>query len=307
MSVTFTINNVEPYGVIITDWEMMNLNGTTIFVPKDGCAERKLNLSSVKDQLLKDFLDIGDYLYSNFADGFLPVWGSALDKAHAEYEERLTWSQNAVFDLLNDNNFCFFADPSKKDILLKKVFDFMSRYGFTSGEDKNDICITSAQKIWLSEIQKLYSEAGKPLNISSRFFIKGAFHIIIDIFTTYMACCKPNEYAHKFISVYSEEIYDKSYLFSTDLTLTQGYNRKTKAFEFSNTVFGVIDFISLLLFLINSNAIEQKVITCAYCGKSTLVDNSRSLYCSPTCRNRANAKRSYERKKHTRDILNLEE
>ena len=68
------------------------------------------------------------------------------------------------------------------------------------------------------------------------------------------------------------------------------------------TVFDIHDYLCTLLAAINSGDLEQKIITCRNCGKSFISSNQKAIYCSSACRNRANVKKSYYRKKSRIDM-----
>lgn len=135
------------------------------------------------------------------------------------------------------------------------------------------------------------------LNIEYHSFqVVGASFVIYDILCAFISFCKP-EYEHmKIVEHYSEVIYSQVEC-SITFSMHQTYNPSSKTFLTEYAVFSIKNYLEMLLALINSGDLQQKINICPNCQKSFLAVNPNAVYCSSTCRNRANVRKSYYRKK----------
>lgn len=294
MALSFTIDAIEATEKTVTEWDVVSIGNTTLFVPAEGYTPRRLELVQLKEQLLADFLELGDYLYAEFSREFVPMHLDVIREQRQRLETGFAWSEDVIRELSDDDSFYFFRDPAKKQELLKRLYRFVSRYGFVQREEE-ELSI-NCSRVFNDWVSSAYAENGRSLRLYEKEHIKAAFYMVIEVFETYMSVCRPQEHYQRFTEAYPDRLYDNRAL-NVELASRQVYNPYLTEFGTRFFVPGLTDFICLVFILMGSGATPERVTQCRYCGGSYITSNPRTIYCSPACRNRANVKKNYDKKK----------
>lgn len=111
------------------------------------------------------------------------------------------------------------------------------------------------------------------------------------IFELYLRYSKPSLYEELLKRTYYTPLYDRPQIksnISIELTYTQA-----SGWAEAKKVKTLFDAITLFLFYDDT----REVKCCQYCGRVFVSSKKTAIYCSPSCRNCANSKKSYERRK----------
>lgn len=292
MALQLIIPSIQIYGRVIYEWDVKTVRGTTILIPSNDNDYHIADIDNHRDSFLEDFLSLGNFLFERYKDRYVPLLYEQLDMEHSNFEIRTTWSESAVERLLCDSCFPYF-DSQLKDV-ISQILQFINKYGYcTPGE--RPFPVSMGQRIWKKWLFEDFNIERPDIQIM------GAVFLIYDFLSNFICFCKPELERDKVISLYGKNIYEQTEN-RINISLHHVYDHNSEKFVSTYTVFDIHDYLCTLLAAINSGDLEQKIITCRNCGKSFISSNQKAIYCSSACRNRANVKKSYYRKKSRIDM-----
>lgn len=287
MPMQMIIPKIEIHGTVITEWECFHTHQTTLFIPSKKAVRSTADIEMYDISLLNDFIELGNFLFECYKEIYIPGFLSKLQNEHNAYENRLTWSELAVEKILCDSNSHYLVQ--KNNTVIEKVLSFINKYGWSTPEPWHNTIMMS-QRVWVGWINK------EKERHCSYVEVLGASFLIHELLDTFVSFCKPVYCKNKIVSLYGEKAYAECAA-GVEFNIFQKYDPEKGKFITKCTVFGVLDYLSMMLSLINSGGSDCQISTCKNCGKSFLASNPRAVYCSPTCRNRANVKNCYYRRK----------
>lgn len=269
----------------------IEISGTTFlyFYPSE--IEHK-NIYVGDSTVTEKFLQFCDSLLNNID----------INKYYPHQDEELFYSElkrnndpiNSYFFAYNDSNRLL---SSNKHTTLSHLKSFIMDYGFSGHwvcEKLNSY--KSVKKIIKSEILK------KDVEYNNRTFIHFccANELLDTLFDIFMRYTNPHLYFENGNNyprpndVLIECIPTGAGLRSS-ITIGANYDMSQKKWSVGYGISTLYSFIEYSL--ITSTARKEYINKCPNCGNYFTTSNERAIYCSPTCRNRANVKRNYEKRK----------
>lgn len=261
----------------IYELEVMTVSETTWIVPASHISSSTiLDLCSCKEGLVSDFLKLGNYLDRLISvDEYPPL----------SFEDnivgRLNNDQNVSLPLLDQHCPFLIADYAG---VVNRVHSFFSKYGMPDSRDVPNTVVKTLIPLMAARVFKT-----KKLH-QIMWPISALTYMIYEIYLRYT---KPELYLNNWYNkppAYISKNHPAS--FNINIKLDVIYNLDGE-WEERKTCATLFDYI--ILFIIYNDRVYVR--ECPYCKRIYTTENERSVYCDPVCRNRANAKKSYDRKK----------
>lgn len=269
-------------------------DGVTWLIPIKGPSGSSyyVDLLSMSNDILMDFLKLGELLKNElteqkYAPLFLPdetiKLAQQAGRGKAKYE--------SLIPAFEDNKSPFLQKNT--DRVAHEIMQFFGKYGVLRSSHLNIDSLPG-------RIMEYIAEAAFGPDLQPESFSNITFPISFlayFIFELYFRYTNPQEYceaAHLSPpkSIPAEVVKHLRPQFMVSITLNVFYTENDGWHEQKNLE-SLFDLISLLLFYKDDVMVRK----CQYCGNIYVTHLDSSVYCSPSCRNRANSKKSYERRK----------
>lgn len=274
-------------------------NGITWIVPEQRSEEHLPSIDLVRqiEDLLRDFLCLGEFLQGQLSGSeYSPLFQDEhlaakafdimndknLNGAHAKSE-----LVAAIQSIYSDKLSPFLRNDAEE--VSAEILQFFNKYGrpgvLGSNGNLHDMVIN-----WLTrssfETDNYYNNSIFPVS-----------YLAYTIYEIYMRYVNPSAYIAalernptKHVRAGNGENPRPHFLISMSLEVVY---IKMDGWREQKRVKSIFDLIALFLFYNDSIHVKK----CAYCGVSFVSSLDSAIYCSPSCRNRANSKKSYERRK----------
>lgn len=238
------------------------------------------NLISMSKPLTISFLELGKLLYESITiESYKPVF---YDDA---ITDRLQKNGEGFHSSLHDDE-CPFLCGNHRNAVLSAILDFVNEYGMIRNNDSHAGEVAA---------QVVIGHLSKQLFGNKLWQYKAPLSwVAYCIFETYLMCVKPDEYEllkakhpARYIHTAGPPVVSTQISIELNSKYQQGHWREEKIID---SVLGLV----VLMLQYNEDIIIR---ICPNCGACFVTSNEKAIYCSPVCRNRANAKKSYNRKK----------
>jgi len=254
--------------------EICNIDGISIILThQDARGSDNYNAWDKRKDMVISILDIGCFIEKNIdRDNYNPL-------KHGLHG-LLDFREYGSFEELKDTCFVFFHEDSARNRLLEMLSIFVSSFGQPSlGREYDDM--------WN---QAFYALCKKTSSIpDSPFFTIHAGIVLNEIYNIYYYYRYPKAYAKKMLGGSPENYTALDF----NIIGNAGFDGVKWYPRYIITPLNAAKFMIISISTSDTEHIRQ----CTHCENFFVTDNSRAVYCSPTCRNRANVKKSYERKK----------
>lgn len=192
---------------------------------------------------------------------------------------------NKLYSPFSDKRCIFLQENSK--LIIRKTAQFFAKYGLPSLKAIEEYTAPASASSVILLMAPIMLNTSLPKSIYSA----PVSYWLYLIFELYLRYSKPSLYEELLKRTYYPPLYDRPQIksnISIELTYTQasGWAEVKKV----KTLF---DAITLFLFYDDT----REVKCCQYCGRVFVSSKKTAIYCSPSCRNCANSKKSYERRK----------
>ncbi|SHI24742.1 hypothetical protein SAMN02745823_03861 [Sporobacter termitidis DSM 10068] len=266
----------------VFECKAINLAGTTWIVPESPENEnrfRKDLLSSV-DNILKDFFELGLLLENHIhLHDYIPMY---LDEIFVDSIATIARGEKIKNGVYSDINSPFLRENPEE--IISALLNFFNKFGGINPRKYN------------RNIQAKVIEDLSEIAFGSKFMAWAkapASFLAYIIFELYYRYTQPDRYIaamQKHPNAHFKIVGDGMSL-SVSLTLQIVY--QSKGWHEKKVVASIFDLITLFLFYDDDTHIKR----CEHCNAVFISPNEKAIYCSPACRNRANSKKSYERRK----------
>lgn len=261
-------------------------NGITYFCFDNFTTTTIFELSHIKDleELTEKFFDIGALLKKSINDtkNYTPKYMDIeIEKEEMKQFstkrpiDKVEYSMKFFTDVFSDDKCPFLSKLDYKNKIIQSIFDFINEYGFLFSfkEMPHSKLLTDLKTSLMSD------ENNKIFFDTNVFPVSLLAYYIFEIYYKYYF---PQKYMNGEFGTLNE----------INLKITTIYEDYIDDYYNSTEISSLMDLISIFLF---TNKLKMK--ECVYCGRSFLTTNKKAIYCSPVCRNRANVKKNYYKKK----------
>lgn len=248
------------------------------------------------EQMILDFFTICQYInqvmdrdifqpFNYFDDLQQYEFKCAQKRQQIDTQKKMDLAMN----YLSDSNYPFFKNINDKEYLIEMLKRFLERYGFW---DTSHYIDGAAKTTELSE--QIRETLG-----GSAFCAIG--FTLIEMYNIYYYFIFPEQYIEKQEKRMEDDLYRKGFSqggnpLATKIQIAPKYNTISKKWEIENTFYDLRDFIKYFLCaqLVKK---QTKIKICEHCGGAFFTSIETSKYCSGVCRNRANVKKAYKKRK----------
>lgn len=192
---------------------------------------------------------------------------------------------NKLYSPFSDKRCIFLQENSK--LIIRKTAQFFAKYGLPSLKAIEEYTAPASASSVILLMAPIMLNTSLPKSIYSA----PVSYWLYLIFELYLRYSKPSLYEELLKRTYYTPLYDRPQIksnISIELTYTQA-----SGWAEAKKVKTLFDAITLFLFYDDT----REVKCCQYCGRVFVSSKKTAIYCSPSCRNCANSKKSYERRK----------
>lgn len=269
-------------------------DGVSWLIPDTDSSESpfSVDLLSMSNNILMDFFKLGELLEHELAGcEYTPIFLlnaftkrlQQLGPDKADLRGLVPIFEDAASPFLKEN-----ADTVASSIML-----FFNKYGVLRTSQLN---IDALPGSVMSHVARDAFGPERELNSFSDMAFPISF-LAYHIFELYFRYTNPHEYSNAVHKCPPDAIplrvgrqlrpqFFVSISLSVTYTESDGWHEQKK-------LESLFDLIALLLFYKDDVLVKK----CQYCGTVFITPLESAVYCSPSCRNRANSKKSYERRK----------
>lgn len=261
------------------------IDGITILHPTKDAEESRVevDLTSSAQQMVLDFLAIGNELERIIPiSAYVPFYleNSIIDRPHS-----IKYSSNKLIraSVLNDSLCPFLSDFNAKKKLESAFLNFLNSYCAIGFHGASEPLFSAIHALAFSGI----------IQHQDKFAITSLTALIYQFAEVYYRYKYPSEFIERLKTCHNQSI-----SVAGNVTVLRTKIELTNMFENGlwieyKKVKSPLDLIKIHLMYSDTTEYKQ----CQYCGTFFATDNKRAVYCSPICRNRANVKRNYDKKK----------
>ena len=281
MEMLLNHNNLLISQSVERQYDLQNVNGISfIYAPSDSDDERLCyNVLDRRNEIITKVFEIGHLIEKNIKD----------DEYSPNFTRRNLLLYRSSIVRLADERYLFFLDGELKESLLEMAYTFTVNFG-TLGLMQVNKSFYRSTIMACRDFLEENDISAKPYSITPvGFMLDELYNFYYHYKYPKKSLKKINEtLAETHVKVHSTSIF-------ANLQVVASYDgiSQWNYMCYSKTLLDGIAFILISFASSNSEYIKQ----CAYCDKHFITNNERSIYCSPTCRNRINVKKSYEKRK----------
>jgi len=270
-------------------YDLLYMEGMSAICANEESEAITYNVQDKKDNIILQTLEIGnlleksiddnEYVPLSCHDGLLPL----------VVESRGDLRLDDITNLYKDDNCIFLKNKLTKPLIIEACHKFISSFGtfgFYRQEETRAIC-------------SIFEKSGL-LSKTTKFSFTPLFIMLHELYDLYYSFKYPDKFSKKMADKKKgTKIAGNIAVIHSMVDLTAFYT-EFDSWHYVLDIRGFLEAIKFIFidFLINNNESPKQ---CAYCDKYFISDNPRAIYCSPVCRNRANVKKNYEKKRQEKD------